>query len=120
MGVGARECACLLYGLLVGIATIRAAAASLGPDAGSAGRSSRFLDGKPATRAGAAFANGVLLSGRVQGDSHPCGHLGGVVIPATLAVGEAKESSGAKTLAALIAAYERTRVRRRDGSRWSW
>ena len=103
--------ACLLYGLSVGIATIRAAtakaaAASLDADSVSSGSSSRFLDGKPASRAGAAFANAVLLSGRVQGDSHPCGHLGGVVIPATLAVAQATNASGAKTLAALIAAYE--------------
>ena len=103
--------ACLLYGLSVGIATIRAATAkaavaALDSDPANGGASSRFLDGKPASRGSAAFANGVLLSGRVQGDSHPCGHLGGVVIPATLAVAEATKSTGARALSALVAAYE--------------
>jgi 2-methylcitrate dehydratase PrpD len=66
----------------------------------------RLIDGKSAPRAAAAFANAVLLSGRVQGDSHPCGHLGGVVIPATLAAAEHARASGAQYLSALIASYE--------------
>src|SRR3989304_2622206 len=53
--------ACLLYGLSVGIATIRAAtakaaAASLDADSVSGGSSSRFLDGQPASRARGACA----------------------------------------------------------------
>lgn len=103
--------ACLLYGLAVGIATIhaktaRAATTSVDIDGSSGGRATRLIDGKLAPRANAAFANAVLLSGRVQGDSHPCGHLGGVVIPATLAAAEHAGASGAQYLAALIAAYE--------------
>ena len=54
----------------------------------------------------AAFANAVLLSGRVQGDSHPCGHLGGVVIPATLASAERAGIAGKPMFSALVAAYE--------------
>ena len=103
--------ACLLYGLAVGIGTIhaktvRAAASSIDIDGSSGGRATRLLEGTAAPRANAAFSNAVLLSGRVQGDSHPCGHLGGVVIPATLAAAEHSRASGAQYLAALIAAYE--------------
>lgn len=103
--------ACLLYGLAVGIGTTyaktaRAAASSMNIDGSSGGRATRLIDGKSAPRANVAFANAVLLSGRVQGDSHPCGHLGGVVIPATLAAAEHARASGAQYLSALIAAYE--------------
>src|SRR5687767_13710237 len=76
--------ACLLYGLAVGIGTRRArpaklAAAASGEDTAQRG-ATRFLDGRATTHGSAVFANAVLLSGRVQGDSHPCGHIGGVVI----------------------------------------
>jgi 2-methylcitrate dehydratase PrpD len=42
----------------------------------------------------------------VQGDSHPCGHIGGVVIPATLASAERAGIGGRHMLAALVAGYE--------------
>jgi 2-methylcitrate dehydratase PrpD len=35
--------------------------------------------------------------------SHPAGHLGGVVIPAALAVAEARGLTGAELLAAMVA-----------------
>lgn len=102
--------ACLLYGLAVGIGTRRArpaliAAAASGEERTAKG-STRFLDGQTTSHGSAAFANAVLLSGRVQGDSHPCGHLGGVVIPATLACAERAGISGRHMLSALIAGYE--------------
>lgn len=104
--------ACLLYGLAVGIGTVRArpaliAAAAVERDGTADGRgATRLLDGKRAARADAVFANAVLLSGRVQGDSHPCGHLGGVVIPAALAAAEHAGASGAELLSAMVAGYE--------------
>lgn len=103
--------ACLLYGLAVGIATVHAKTAqsavrSIGIDQVNGGPATCLYDGRRAARGNAAFANAVLLSGRVQGDSHPCGHLGGVVIPATLAAAEHAGTSGAQYLSALVAAYE--------------
>jgi 2-methylcitrate dehydratase PrpD len=102
--------ACLLYGLGVGIGTRRARpallAAAASREEGAAGNTTRFLDALPATHGSAVFANAVLLSGRVQGDSHPCGHIGGVVIPATLASAERAGIGGRHMLAALIAGYE--------------
>ena len=54
----------------------------------------------------AVFANAVLLSGRVQGDSHPCGHIGGVVIPAAIASAERAGTGGRAMLSSLVAGYE--------------
>ena len=103
--------ACVLYGLAVGIGTVRAKSAQAAVtateiDGATGGHATRLIDGTHAARASAAFANAVLLSGRVQGDSHPCGHLGGVVIPAALAAAEHAGASGAQFLSALIAGYE--------------
>ena len=102
--------ACLLYGLAVGIATKRARPAKLAESAsnldGGGAAATRLIDGKATSRSNAAFANAVLLSGRVQGDSHPCGHLGGVVIPAALAAAEQADASGNELLSAIICGYE--------------
>ncbi|MGZ5145997.1 MAG: MmgE/PrpD family protein [Burkholderiales bacterium] len=102
--------ACLLYGLAVGIGTRRArpallAARASGEDTSSRG-ATRFLDGMVTSHGSAVFANAVLLSGRVQGDSHPCGHLGGVVIPAAVASAERTRIGGKQMLASMIAGYE--------------
>ena len=103
--------ACLLYGLAVGIGTKRvkpalAAAAATELEHTKDGTATRLIDGGRASPGNAAFANAVLLSGRVQGDSHPCGHLGGVVIPASLAAAEQAAASGAEFLSAVVAGYE--------------
>ena len=102
--------ACLLYGLAVGIATKRARPAQLAAAAsrmdGGGAAVTRLIDGVATSRSNAVFANAVLLSGRVQGDSHPCGHLGGVVIPSALAVAEEAQASGAELLSAMISGYE--------------
>lgn len=102
--------ACLLYGLAVGIGTRRArpaqlAAAASGEDTSPRG-ATRFLDGLATSHGSAVFANAVLLSGRVQGDSHPCGHLGGVVIPAAVASAERAGIGGGHLLSSMIAGYE--------------
>lgn len=103
--------ACLLYGLAVGIATKRArpallAAAASRMDGGGGAAATRLIDGAATSRSNAVFANAVLLSGRVQGDSHPCGHLGGVVIPSALAAAEEAHASGPELLSAMIGGYE--------------
>ena len=102
--------ACLLYGLAVGIATKRARPALLAESAskmdGGGSAATRLIDGAATSRSNAVFANAVLLSGRVQGDSHPCGHIGGVVIPAALAAAEQAGASGAELLSAMVCGYE--------------
>lgn len=102
--------ACLLYGLAVGIGTRRARPAKLALDATlrqrESGATTRLIDGTLVSHGSAAFANAVLLSGRVQGDSHPCGHIGGVVIPAALASAENENANGATLLSGLVAGYE--------------
>ena len=102
--------ACLLYGLAVGIATKRARPAKLAESAskmdGGGAAATRLIDGEATSRSNAAFANAVLLSGRVQGDSHPCGHIGGVVIPAALAAAEQAGAAGNDLLSAMICGYE--------------
>lgn len=102
--------ACLLYGLAVGIGTRRARpaliAAAASGDETSSRAATRFLGGASTSHGSAVFANAVLLSGRVQGDSHPCGHIGGVVIPAALASAERAGIGGKDILASLIAGYE--------------
>ncbi len=104
--------ACLLYGLAVGVGTIKArpvflatAASHISKDA-SNGPATRLHDDTKTSVSNAAFANAVLLSGRVQGDSHLCGHLGGVIIPAVLAAIEEARGAGSELLAALVAGYE--------------
>jgi 2-methylcitrate dehydratase PrpD len=103
--------ACLLYGLAVGVATnrtatSRAACSLLDLDPLEQGSATRLLDGKPEGMARAALANAVLLSGRAQGDSHPAGHIGGVVIPVALSVAEHARATGAQFLAGLVSGYE--------------
>jgi len=102
--------ACLLYGLSVGIATRHARPAQLALCASErqkeSGASTRLIDGVRTSHGSAVFSNAVLLSGRVQGDSHPCGHIGGVVIPSALAAAELADASGAELLSALVAGYE--------------
>ena len=111
-GITVRARACLLYGLAVGIAALRArapqiAAAALDFEYGdAAGKSTRFIDRKRVSAGAAAFANGVLMHARVQDDAHPAGHVGVVVIPAALAVAEQLGASGEDLLAALVAGYE--------------
>jgi len=102
--------ACLLYGLAVGIGTRRARPARLALCAmerrREPGNTTRLIDGITTSQGSATFANAVLLSGRVQGDSHPCGHIGGVVIPAALASAEEVGASGEELVSALVAGYE--------------
>lgn len=104
--------ACLLYGLAVGIASVRAPQprqAALATDLESSARArgaTRLIDGRQLDYPAAAFCNSVLFHSRVQDDSHPCGHLGGVVIPAALAAAECVDATGSDALAAIVSGYE--------------
>ena len=102
--------ACLLYGLAVGIGTRRTRPAQLALDATErrreTGNTTRLIDGALTSHGSAAFANAVLLSGRVQGDSHACGHMGGVMIPAAIAAAENEGATGETLLSGLVAGYE--------------
>lgn len=101
--------ACLLYGLAVGVASMRAEqpAQAIRIAAESGGSSTtRFFDDETCGPAAAALANATLLHARVQEDAHPAGHLGVVVIPAALAMAEARRTTGGELIAALISGYE--------------
>jgi 2-methylcitrate dehydratase PrpD len=102
--------ACLLYGLAVGVATRHARPAQLALCAAQrqneSGSSTRLIDGALTSHGSAVFANAVMLSGRVQGDSHPCGHIGGVVIPSALAAAESANATGLGLISSLVAGYE--------------
>lgn len=106
--------ACLLYGLMVGVASTRANAPRIAAKAMDAeydgtpeiAQATRLLDGKRTLAGQAAFANAALMHARVQEDAHPTGHVGVVVVPAALAVAERLRASGPALLAALIAGYE--------------
>lgn len=101
--------ACVLYAGAVAVASMRArqpgqAAAAVGDS--SASPATRLYDGITCAPRAAAFANGTLFHARVQDDAHPAGHVGVVVIPAALAMAEAKGISGTELLAAVVAGYE--------------
>jgi len=102
--------ACLLYGLAVGTGARRAAVCRLAIAAnsghGDENGATRLFDGRCVDPGEAVFANAVMMSARVQGDAHACGHVGGMVIPAALATAEHTHASGARLLAAIVAGYE--------------
>ncbi len=104
--------ACLLYGLAVGIASVRApqprqAAQAVDRESSAgAGGATRLIDQRRLDFPSAAFCNAVLLHSRVQDDAHPSGHFGVVVIPAALSCAERFDATGSDTLAALVAGYE--------------
>jgi 2-methylcitrate dehydratase PrpD len=99
---------CMLYALAVGIGTKKSTPALISTSATESGgeAATRLIDGKRLGQGSAAFANAVLMSGRAQGDSHLCGHMGGIVIPAALASAETHGASGATLLASVLAGYE--------------
>ena len=105
--------ACVLYGVAVAVASVRAPQAWQAAQAvdresatGAAGSATRFLDQRSLDFPSAAFCNAVLFHARVQDDAHPCGHLGVVVLPTALACAERFGASGSDMLAAIVAGYE--------------
>lgn len=67
-----------------------------------------LLGGQAVTPETAAFANGALMHARAQDDVYFPGltHVGAVISPAVLAVGEQLGSCGREMLVALVAGYE--------------
>ncbi len=67
-----------------------------------------LLSGQAATPETAAFANAALMHARAQDDVYFPGltHVGAIITPAVLAVGEQLGSSGRDMLTALISGYE--------------
>jgi 2-methylcitrate dehydratase PrpD len=66
-----------------------------------------WVDGTRATRAGAAFANGVAVAVNNQCDSyHMLTHPGVLIVPAGLATAEGEGQTGRELLTALAAGYE--------------
>ncbi len=67
-----------------------------------------LLSGRAATPETAAFANAALMHARAQDDVYFPGltHVGAIITPAVLGVGEQLGSSGRDMLTALIAGYE--------------
>lgn len=68
--------------------------------------STLFCDGSYVSTMGAAFANSVLFTERAQEDTLGTTHVGTVITPAILAVGEKINSSGKEILEAVIVGYE--------------
>ena len=103
--------ALLLYGLAVGAASAAAPGlacvmAALRAEYGPEGSATCLIDGSRMGLGGAAFCNAVLCHTRIQDDAHPAGHMGTVILPAALALGETRACSGTELLAALISGYE--------------
>lgn len=67
-----------------------------------------LLSGRAATPEAAAFANAALMHARAQDDVYFPGltHVGTIITPAVLGVGEQLASSGRDMLTALVAGYE--------------
>jgi 2-methylcitrate dehydratase PrpD len=104
---------CVLYGLSIAMAAHDsrqaqiAEAALIESETLAQGGSTTILSGRRATPGAAAFANGVLFQSRGQSDAYgTMAHFGPSVIPAVLALAEAKDSSGKEILPALVAGYE--------------
>jgi 2-methylcitrate dehydratase PrpD len=104
--------AILLYGMAVGVTSASAhvptqVAQAMRREYGVDARSATCVaDGSRMAPGAAAFCNAVLFHIRIQDDAHPAGHMGTVILPATLALAEARGSSGAEMLAAIISGYE--------------
>lgn len=104
--------ALLLYGVAVGVTSANAqapqrVAAALRREYGSGGGNATCLvDGSRISPGAAAFGNAVLLHARMQDDAHPAGHMGTVILPAALALAEARGNTGSDVLAAIISGYE--------------
>jgi 2-methylcitrate dehydratase PrpD len=102
---------CLIHGLGVGLAGYktdfpRIAAEVANINGAGVKESTLFYNGSKSSVMDAAFANAVLFHSRVQEDTHNTAHLGTIVIPVILALGESTGASGKEILTALLAGYE--------------
>ncbi|KIL45390.1 MmgE/PrpD family protein [Jeotgalibacillus soli] len=102
---------CLIHGIGVGLAGYktdfpRIAAEIVTHNSSKSNQATLLYNGSRCSPMDAAFANAVLFHSRVQEDTHNTAHLGTVVIPVVLALGEAGKKNGEELLTALIAGYE--------------
>ena len=109
--VVAKARALLLYALAVGVTSARApvlvrVASALALESGDSNAATRLMDGQRTALGAAIFNNAALCHVRIQDDAHPAGHMGTVIVPAALAVAEARNATGADLLAAIISGYE--------------
>ncbi|MDO8673471.1 MAG: MmgE/PrpD family protein [Dehalococcoidia bacterium] len=106
--------ACILNAIGVGMAAYNTDLARTGIASATAevekttGGATILVNGARASLPDAAFANAVMFHSRAQEDTlHEARtHLGPVVVPAALAVGQALGSSGRDFIAAVVAGYE--------------
>jgi len=103
--------ALLLYGVGVGVASTGApgvtrSLAALRAECGAGGAATCIADGSRLPPGAAAFVNAVLFHVRIQDDAHPAGHMGTVILPAVLAIAEARGCTGARLLEAIVSGYE--------------
>jgi len=72
------------------------------------GSASLLVDGARRAPAAAARFNAAVSASRGQNDTHPgsVGHAGCIVVPAVLALAQARRSTGRDVLLALVAGYE--------------
>lgn len=77
-------------------------------ESGSSASSRLLLSGKVASPETAAFLNGILIHARCQDDVYFPGlmHIGTIVTPAVLAIGEKINCTGEELITALAAGYE--------------
>lgn len=82
--------------------------AALYPAASSGGASVIGVKGLRAQPAFAALANGILVNAADNDDTHKVAllHVGSVVVPTVLALGQAHRLSGRQVITALVAGYE--------------
>jgi 2-methylcitrate dehydratase PrpD len=104
--------ALLLYAIAVGVTSAKSelvakATAASAHEYGDDGHAALCLvNGRRASVGAAAFCNAVLCHVRIQDDAHPAGHLGTIVVPAALALGQSLNLSGRDLLASIVSGYE--------------
>src|SRR6476620_758201 len=89
----------LLYAVGVGMASLEApglarTVAALRAEYGADGAATCLIDGSRLAPGAVAFLNAVLFHARIQDDAHPAGHMGTVIVPAALALAEARGCTG--------------------------
>ncbi|MDO8671950.1 MAG: MmgE/PrpD family protein [Dehalococcoidia bacterium] len=102
--------ACILNAIGVGMAAYNTDLTQIGIAVTdkAVGGATILVNGARASLPGAAFANAVMFYARGQDDMHDKAHthVGTIVVPAALAIGQARGSSGRDFAAAVLAGYE--------------
>jgi 2-methylcitrate dehydratase PrpD len=113
--VRSKACACVLYGLGIGLASLDQNTAALamqaameleGEPADPRSGATIFATGRRGSIPAAAFANSVLLHSRCQEDTFGTAHLGIAVLPVAIALLEAGRTRIEDFMPAVVAGYE--------------